>query len=106
MKWPVVLALLLAFVAPAYAQDLVFWPVRGNVYIIAGAGGNIAMSVGVDGVLLVDSGSAENADKLLAAIQQFLRQRDPTGPVLPIRYIINTSADPDHVGGNAKIAES
>ena len=106
MKWAVVLALLLAFGAPAYAQDFVIWPVRGNVYVIGGAGGNIAMSVGVDGILLVDSGSAEMVDRLLPAIQQFLRQRDPTGPVLPIRYIINTSADPDHVGGNAKIAES
>src|SRR5262249_689311 len=84
----------------------VFWPVHGNVYVIAGAGSNIAMSVGVDGVLLVDSGSAETTDRLLGAIQQFLRQRDPVGPPLPIRYIINTSADPDHVGGNAKIAES
>ena len=106
MKRAVLLPLLLAVVAPVYAQDIVFWPVHGNVYVIAGAGSNVAMSVGVDGILLVDSGRAEIADKLLAAIQQFLRQRDPTGPALPIRYIINTNADPDHVGGNAKIAES
>ena len=96
---------------PGWAQqnanpEILFWPVRGNVYVVAGAGANIAMSVGVDGVLLVDSGSAEMTDKLIAAVQQFLRQRNPTGPVLPIRYIINTSPDVDHVGGNAKIAES
>ncbi len=86
--------------------EIQIWPVRGNVYVVAGAGSNIAMSVGPNGVLLVDAGRAEMTDKLLAAIQQFLRQRDPSGPALPIRYIINTSADADHVGGNAKIAES
>ena len=42
--------------------------VHGSVYMIAGAGGNIAVSVGKDGVLLVDSGAAPMADKVLAAI--------------------------------------
>jgi glyoxylase-like metal-dependent hydrolase (beta-lactamase superfamily II) len=46
------------------------------------------------------------SEKLIAAIQQFLRQRDRFGPQLPIRHIINTSADADHAGGNAKIADS
>jgi glyoxylase-like metal-dependent hydrolase (beta-lactamase superfamily II) len=86
--------------------EIQFWPVHGNVYVVAGAGSNIAMSVGTDGVLLVDTGSAEMSEKLIAAIQQFLRQRDRFGPQLPIRHIINTSADADHVGGNAKIADS
>ena len=44
-------------------------PVRGNVYMLAGAGGNIAVSVGRDGVLVVDSGTAEMSDKVIAAIQ-------------------------------------
>src|SRR5687767_9942194 len=104
MMLSVALALLLAAPQQNANPEILFWPVRGNVYIVAGAGGNIAMSVGPDGVLLVDSGSADMTDKLLTAIQQFLKQRNPTGAMLPIRYIINTSADPDHTGGNAKIA--
>src|SRR3981081_4024628 len=44
--------------------------VHGSVYLIAGAGGNIAASVGRDGVLLVDSGAAPMTDKALAAIRQ------------------------------------
>src|SRR6185503_11509086 len=71
---------------------------RPNFYVIAGAGGNIVMQVGPEGVILVDSGSTENADKVLAAIR---RVTD-----LPIRYIINTSMDPDHVGGNDKLARA
>jgi glyoxylase-like metal-dependent hydrolase (beta-lactamase superfamily II) len=66
--------------------------------MIAGAGGNIGLQVGADGVVVVDSGSAENADALVAAIRKVTPQ--------PIRYVINTSADPDHVGGNAKVAKS
>jgi cyclase len=93
-------------VTHAEAQDLHIWPVHGNVYILVGAGGNITFSIGKDGVLLVDTGTAGMADKVVAAIQQFGRERNPTGPVLPIRYIINTAADPDHTGGNEKITQS
>ena len=82
------------------------WPVHGNVYLLVGAGSNITLSVGKDGVLMVDSGQAQMSDKVIAAIQEFTRQRDPNGPALPVRYIINTSVDADHTGGNQKIAES
>ena len=71
---------------------------RPNFYMIAGAGGNIGFQVGVDGVVVVDSGSASSADAVVAAIKKVTPQ--------PIRYIINTSSDPDHVGGNAAVAKA
>ena len=45
-------------------------PVQGNVYILIGAGGNIAASIGKDGILLVDSGKAEMATKVLQTVLQ------------------------------------
>ena len=48
--------------------------------------------VGNDGVLLVNSGAAENAGKLLAEVRKLSKG--------PIRYLINTDVGPDHVGGN------
>jgi glyoxylase-like metal-dependent hydrolase (beta-lactamase superfamily II) len=71
---------------------------RPNFYMIAGAGGNIGFQVGVDGVVVVDAGSAASADAVVAAIKKATPQ--------PIRYIIDTSADPDRVGGNAKVAKA
>ena len=69
--------------------------IRPNVYVIFGAGSNVAVHVGEDGVILVDSGSAAMADTLLNAVKAITTQR--------IRMIINTSADADHVGGNDKV---
>jgi glyoxylase-like metal-dependent hydrolase (beta-lactamase superfamily II) len=71
---------------------------RPNFYMIAGAGGNVGFQVGVDGVVVVDTGSASSADAVVAAIQKVTTH--------PIRYVINTSADPDHVGGNAAVAKA
>jgi glyoxylase-like metal-dependent hydrolase (beta-lactamase superfamily II) len=72
--------------------------IRPNFYVIAGAGGNILVQVGPDGVILVDSGTTAAADKVLATIKSITP--------LPIRYIINTSMNPDHVGGNDKLARA
>jgi cyclase len=66
--------------------------------MIAGAGGNIGFQIGTDGVVVVDSGSASSADAVIAAIRKVTPQ--------PIRYVINTSADADHVGGNAAVARA
>jgi cyclase len=71
---------------------------RPNFYMIAGAGGNVAFQVGVDGVVVVDSGSAAGGDAVVAAIRKVTNK--------PIRYIINTGADADHVGGNAAVSKA
>jgi cyclase len=71
---------------------------RSNFYLIAGAGGNIVVQTGPEGVIVVDSGSTESVDRVLAEI----RRLTP----LPIRYIINTSMEADHVGGNEKLAKA
>ncbi len=82
-------------------------PVRGHIYMLAGAGGNITVSIGPDGVLLVDSGLAQMSDQVLAAIRELQKRVSPNGaPAKPIRYIINTHLHPDHIGGNEKIGEA
>jgi len=72
--------------------------VRPNFYMIAGAGGNIGVQIGVDGVVLVDAGSAGTSEQVLAAIKKLTP--------LPTRYIIDTGADPDHVGGNGALSKA
>ena len=91
--------LLLAGAAQAQAQTraagdppLETIKVRDNVYAIFGAGANITVHVGEDGLILVDSGSTASAPQVVAAVKAISNE--------PIRLIINTSADPDHVGGN------
>jgi cyclase len=69
--------------------------IRPNVHVIFGAGGNVTVHAGDDGLVVVDSGSGEKAGALLDAIKAISPR--------PIRLVINTSADLDHVGGNAVI---
>ena len=78
--------------------DVHVLPVQGNVYMIVGAGGNITMQAGKEGVLLVDTMYAGLSDKVLAAIR--------TVSDKPIRYIINTHVHGDHTGGNEKLAKA
>src|SRR3954453_8064283 len=108
-------------------------PVQGNVFLLIADGTNITASVGAGGVLVVNTGPAAMAPKLLDAIKQLsvavssrVMPKDCFGtncpgawgwsspftdaviaspaPPRPIRYIINTSAAPEHVGGNQTIA--
>ncbi len=72
-------------------------PVQGNVYMLMGAGGNITVQVGDDGVLLVDTMFAPLAPRIAAEIKKISPQ--------PIRYIIDTHVHPDHVGGNEALAK-
>ena len=97
-------ALLLAIAAQPAAQQrppaaspagLETIKIRDNVYVIFGAGSNITVHVGEDGLILVDSGATEAAEQVIAAVKAISDQ--------PIRLIINTSADMDHVGGNEMV---
>jgi glyoxylase-like metal-dependent hydrolase (beta-lactamase superfamily II) len=110
LRKSLVVVLPIACACGAFAQqtaDVHILHVRKNVYMMVGAGGNIALSTGPDGTLMVDSGLAPMSDKVVAAIHQLGVQLSADGaPPKPIQYIINTSARPDHIGGNEKIAKS
>ena len=85
----------------SYAQqtsEIHVLKVQNNVYMLVGAGGNIAVQVGNDGVLMVDTGTAQMTDQALAAIKELAK------PITskPLRFIINTHVHPDHTGGNQK----
>ena len=80
------------------AGDVEVIQVRPNVYMITGGGSNIAVHLGWMGAVVVDTGSAEMSDKVLAAIQRITDKH--------IRFIINTTADADHVGGNEALARA
>jgi glyoxylase-like metal-dependent hydrolase (beta-lactamase superfamily II) len=73
-------------------------PVQGNIYMLVGAGANITVQVGSTGVLLVDTGLAAMSNKVLAAVRTLSDK--------PIRYIVDTTDDPDHIGGNESIAKT
>jgi glyoxylase-like metal-dependent hydrolase (beta-lactamase superfamily II) len=107
--------------------------VQGNLYMLVADGVNVTVSVGPEGVMLVDTGPARMTEKLLAAVNQLAATvaapaaanrcagatcpgvwgwASPSinavisspAPPRPLRYIVNTSADPDRVGGNPRAA--
>ena len=83
---------------PADRGEVEILPVQGNVYVLATDGANVTIQVGRNGILLVDTQSARLTDKILAAVRKLSDQ--------PIRYVINTSVDEDHTGGNEGIART
>ena len=80
------------------ADGLDVLQLRPNFYVIAGAGANIGVLVGPDGLVVVDSGTAARAEAVVRAIKAISNQ--------PIRYVIDTGADADHVGGNEIVARA
>jgi glyoxylase-like metal-dependent hydrolase (beta-lactamase superfamily II) len=84
--------------APVLVDGLEVLPVQGQVFMVAGAGGNVTLQVGTEGVLVVDSGGTGQTDKLLAAIGRVTTK--------PVRFLVNTNADPDHVAGNRGIVQA
>jgi len=97
-----VLLAIVSFAAQA-ADDTPFevLHVHGNVYMFATALGNVTIQVGRDpghqGVLLVDTGPAGMAGKIATEAGKLSAE--------PVRFIVNTSADADHTGGNEAIAK-
>jgi cyclase len=77
------------------SDDIGILKVQGNVYMLVGATGNIAAQVGDDGILVVNSGSEAMAPKLAAALRTLSDK--------PIMWVVNTDADPDHIGGNVSL---
>ena len=80
------------------ASEVETLKVQGNVYLITGAGGNIAVQVGDQGLLVVDTGLASMSSKVLTAIQKLSDK--------PIQYVINTHVHADHTGGNDAIRKA
>jgi glyoxylase-like metal-dependent hydrolase (beta-lactamase superfamily II) len=97
---PALFALTLAgsIAATSRADELEVLPVQGNVYMIAGGGGNTTVQIGHEAVVVVDTKTSAAADELLAAIRKLSSN--------PIRHVIVTSADPDHTGGNERVSSA
>ena len=99
-------AVCLSLVAfPALAQDVDWDAVSitsedlgGGIHVLFGRGGNIGLSTGDDGALLVDDQYAPLTDKILAAV------RSITGE--PVRFVVNTHWHGDHTGGNENLGKA
>src|SRR5262249_7519740 len=103
LLWTASALLLAGLLGPAqlvYPQEagpaLELLPIRGNISMLAGAGGNVTVQVGNDGILLVDSGTPAMTEKVLQTLRTVSRGQ--------VTYIVNTNDRSDHVGGNANFA--
>ena len=72
--------------------------ISGDVYALIGGGANIVVSVGDEGVFVVDTGAAAQWDNIIAAIRDLSKKE--------IRWIVNTTLDPDHIGNNEKMSNA
>jgi glyoxylase-like metal-dependent hydrolase (beta-lactamase superfamily II) len=95
---PAAVATLLASLSwPSLAQDfdniqITATPVRDNIYMLQGSGGNIGVSIGADGTLIVDDQFAPLTDKIEAAIAELTDQ--------PVSFVVNSHFHYDHTDGN------
>jgi len=103
MRTILIIVLLLAFPVLAIAQDdyskveIKATKVSGNVYMLEGSGGNIGVSIGVDGILIVDDEFAPLAEKIKAALKNLGEGK--------LKFILNTHWHVDHTGGNAPLGK-
>ena len=72
--------------------------VQGRVYMISGLGANITVQIGDSDVMVIDTGLLHMSDKVLTAIRALTDK--------PIFYIVDTSMDEDHTGGNASLSNA
>lgn len=96
-------AVLLACSACAQQQDfskvqIKVTKVSGNVYMLEGSGGNIGVSAGEDGIVIVDDQFAPLAPKIREALKGIVDK--------PVRFVINTHFHGDHTGGNSPFGET
>src|SRR3954447_3496369 len=90
-------AMFAAHLSTAYAQDITNTQIKttkiaGSVYLLEGSGGNIAASVGEDGIVLVDDQYAPLAERIRAALKGLADK--------PVQFVINTHYHDDHTNGN------
>lgn len=89
---------------PLFAQrdfsevEIKVHPVAGKIYMLEGAGGNIGVSAGEDGIVIIDDQYAPLAPKIKAALAGIVDA--------PVRFVINTHYHGDHTGGNEIFGES
>jgi glyoxylase-like metal-dependent hydrolase (beta-lactamase superfamily II) len=81
------------------SQEVKSLHVQGNVWMLVGNGVNAAAQIGDEGVLIVDTMTDTQADKLIAEVRKIAGDK-------PIRWIINTHVHADHTGGNEKVAKA
>jgi glyoxylase-like metal-dependent hydrolase (beta-lactamase superfamily II) len=73
-------------------------PVQGNLYMLLGDGGNIAVQIGEQGPIVVNTGAGRISEKVIAAVRKLTEK--------PIQFIVNTTFSPDFTGGNVKVRAS
>ena len=99
MKYAALIVVAATATAAAQTSQLEVIPVRGSVYMVAGPNGNSTIQIGRDGVLVVDPQPGALAEPLLAEIAKLSDNK-------PVRFVLNTSGDAEHVGGNQAVASS
>src|SRR3954469_8814601 len=103
MKRPPILALVFCAVATSFAQQdfskvqIKATHVASNIFMLEGSGGNIGVSVGPDGILIVDDQFAPLAGKISAALQKLNPGK--------LKFVLNTHHHGDHTGGNAQFGK-